>query len=82
MPSVILVGALNSNTPQENAGAFFGEFNFSGWDANMKISQGHGGTFGSFNWFPLNVNVAFDNFEMIDGAMIDNDLKPMAGVNL
>lgn len=82
MACVILVGVFNTNTPQQNAGAFFGEYNFAGWDANMKLCQGHGGTYGSFNWFPYNFNLNFDNFEMVDGAMNDMDLKPMAGTNI
>jgi len=47
MPSVILLGSLLMNTPQQNAGAFVGEYNFAGWDANRKMSQAHGGEFGS-----------------------------------
>lgn len=82
MAAIIVIGALNTNSPQQNAGAFIGEYNFAGWDANMKLGQGHGGTFGFFNWYPLQFNLNFDNFEGIDGAMNDADLKPMAGTNL
>ena len=82
MPSVILVGAFNSNTPQQNAGTFVGEYNFGGWDANMKLSQGHGGLFGFFNVYPLQLNINFDNLEVIDGMMNDMDLKPMIGGNV
>lgn len=82
MPSFIAFGVINQNTPQQNAGIFVGEGNVGGWDANMKLAQRNGGTFGWFNWLPLNLNVNFDNFEIIDGAMIDPDVKPMAGANV
>ncbi|MCL6454726.1 MAG: hypothetical protein K6T78_14060 [Alicyclobacillus sp.] len=82
MAVVILVGAFNSNTPQQNAGSFFGEWNLSGWDANMKMSLGHGGTFGAFNSYPINFNLNLDNFEVVDGAINDPDFKPEAGTNV
>ncbi|MDQ0188819.1 hypothetical protein JI721_12530 [Alicyclobacillus cycloheptanicus] len=82
MPSVILVGALQCNTPQQNAGAFIGEWNFAGWDANRKMSQTHGGTFGFFNWLPMQYNVNWDSFEYIDGAINDADAKPIIGANV
>ncbi|GMA57667.1 hypothetical protein C7445_10356 [Alicyclobacillus sacchari] len=82
MPCVILVGVFNTNTPQQNAGSFFGEYNVGGWDANMKLCQGHGGLYGFFNWHPVQVNVNFDNFELIDGAINDADLKPSATANV
>jgi hypothetical protein len=43
VPSLMIFGVINQNTPQENAGTFIGEANFGGWDANMKANQGHGG---------------------------------------
>lgn len=82
MPSIILVGAFNSNTPQENAGTFVGEYNVGGWDANMKMCQGHGGTFGWFNVFPMQLNLNFDNLEGIDGMMNDMDFKPQLSTNV
>ncbi|WP_067625825.1 hypothetical protein [Alicyclobacillus acidiphilus] len=75
MPSLIIFGVINQNTPQQNAGIFVGEGNMGGWDANMKSAQGHGGLFGYFNAFPMQLNVVFDNFEAIDGAMNDSDVK-------
>lgn len=81
MPSIIVCGAFFQNTPQQNAGAFIGEYNLGGWDANMKLCQGHGGTFGFFNVVPIQVNVNFDNFEVIDGAMNDQDFKPQSSGN-
>ncbi|MCF8567596.1 hypothetical protein LLE49_23015 [Alicyclobacillus tolerans] len=75
MPSLIVFGAINQNTPQQNAGLFIGEGNIGGWDANMKLAQGHGGTFGFFNAYPVQVNIHFDNFQLVDGVMNDNDVK-------
>ncbi|ACV59503.1 hypothetical protein [Alicyclobacillus acidocaldarius] len=82
MPSVILLGSLLMNTPQQNAGAFVGEYNFAGWDANRKMSQAHGGEFGFFNWSPGFYNLNLDSFEVVDGAMNDADAKPVFGSNL
>ena len=82
MPSIIIVGAINSNTPQQNAGVFVGEFNHAGWDANMKLNQGHGGLYGFFNVIPAQFNLNLDNLEMIDGAINDQDLKPLFGTNV
>ncbi|GGJ10623.1 hypothetical protein GCM10010885_19780 [Alicyclobacillus cellulosilyticus] len=76
MPSLIVLGVINQNTPQENAGTFVGEGNFGGWDANMKINQGHGGYYGAFNITPLWVNINVDNLELVDGAIADQDVKP------
>ncbi len=75
MPSLVYFGIINQNTPQQNAGIFLGEGNIGGWDANIKLSQGHGGTYGFFNMFPAQFNLIFDNFEVIDGAIIDPDVK-------
>lgn len=82
MPSIIICGVLNSNTPQQNAGAFIGEYNIGGWDANIKLNQGHGGLFGFFNVIPMQLNLNVDNLEGIDGAINDQDIKPLGGANL
>lgn len=82
MPSLIILGAINSNTPQQNAGVFIGEFNYGGWDANMKLNQGHGGLYGSFNVIPAQLNLNIDNMEGIDGAINDQDLEPVFGTNV
>lgn len=75
MPSLILIGVANQNTPQENAGIFLGEGNMGGWDANMKINQGHGGFYGFFNVTPGWININLDNLEGIDGMINDQDVK-------
>lgn len=82
MASIIIVGVLNSNTPQQNAGVFVGEFNYSGWDANIKLNQAHGGLYGFFNIIPAQFNLNVDNLEAIDGMINDQDLKPLLGANV
>lgn len=75
MPCLIVLGTVSQNTPQENGGIFIGEGNLGGWDANMKINQGHGGYYGFFNFTPAWVNMNVDNMEVIDGIMNDQDVK-------
>lgn len=82
IPSLIAFGVINQNTPQQNAGLFLGEGNIGGWDANMKLSQGHGGSYGFFNLYPLQVNILFDNLEVIDGMINDPDFKPTMTANV
>ena len=82
MPSVIVVNTIQVNTPQQNAGAFVGEYNFAGWDCNRKMSQTHGGMWGFFNWVPAQYNFNADCFEFVDGAIIDTDAKPMIATNI
>lgn len=79
MPTVINIGNVNVNTPQQNAGAFFGETVISGWDANQKQNQGHGGIFGSLNLSNSGINYNFDGNDMIDGAINDQDVKSIPG---
>lgn len=82
MPSIINVGIVNINTPQQNSSIFIGETVLTGMDANMKFNAGHSGVYGLLDYeiFPLNTN--FDNFEMIDGVMNDQDFKPNVGGNV
>lgn len=82
MPCLIIVGMVNQNTPQQNAGIFVGEGNLGGWDANMKLNQGHGGYFGFFNFTPAWANIIVDNMEIVDGVINDQDLKPKMGINV
>lgn len=71
MASIIIVGVLNANIPQQNAGIFIGEFNYSGWDANIKLNQGNGGLYGFFNVIPAQLNLNIDNWEVLDGLIND-----------
>lgn len=77
MPSVINVGILNTNTPQQNAGIFFGEIVMTGWDANQKLVQGMGGQFGIFAVYLAPFSWNFDGFEVFDANILDQDLKPI-----
>lgn len=82
MPSIIVIGVTNSNTPQENAGIFIGEGNMGAWDANMKENQGHGGNYGYFNITPGWLNINIDNLEGVDGLINDQDIKPLMGADI
>ncbi len=82
MPNLIVFGVINSNTPQQNAGVFVGEFNSSGWDANAKQNYGHGSVYGLFNTFIGQWNLNIDSFESVDGMIIDQDFKPLLGGNM
>ncbi|WDL98776.1 hypothetical protein [Alicyclobacillus sp. ALC3] len=81
MSSLIYFGAINTNTPQQNGGVFIGEINCGGWDANQKLNMAHGAVYG-FNNIILNQQAyLFDNFEVIDGVMNDQDFKPIISAN-
>ncbi|MFB5188876.1 hypothetical protein [Alicyclobacillus fastidiosus] len=82
MASVICFGAININSPQQNAGVFVGEVNCGGWDANEKVNQGHGALFGFFNVILNQQTYVTDSFEMIDGMINDQDFKPIASMNI
>ncbi|MDQ0188818.1 hypothetical protein JI721_12535 [Alicyclobacillus cycloheptanicus] len=81
MPSLIAIGTIMQNTPQQNAGVFLGEGNVGGWDCNRKMSQAYAGTWGFFNALPIQVNVNIDNFELIDGTIFDSDWKGAQAAN-
>ncbi|MCL6593653.1 MAG: hypothetical protein K6T31_06720 [Alicyclobacillus sp.] len=82
MPSLIWIGAMNASTPQQNAGLFIGEINMTGWDANQKFNQAHGGLFGILNanfvWICNNV----DGLEGADGNILDQDNKALLSGNV
>jgi len=82
MSAVILCGILNWNSPQENAGAFIGEYNFGGWDANVKACAAQATILGFFNYMPRRLNINLNGLSVIDGAINDQDFKPVLGVNV
>ncbi|GMA49845.1 hypothetical protein GCM10025857_12020 [Alicyclobacillus contaminans] len=82
MPSLIVLGMVNQNSPQQNAGLFLGEGNIGGWDSNYKLNQGHGSTFGVGNVAPAWLSVNVDNLEVFDGVMNDQDLKVTMAVDV
>ncbi|WAH44543.1 hypothetical protein NZD89_07650 [Alicyclobacillus fastidiosus] len=81
IPALILIGAFNSNTPQQNAGAYVGQINNGGWDANQKFEVAKSGNFGFFSMYN-SVNILTDSFEFIDGMVIDSDIKPTVAGNV
>jgi len=82
LPTAITFLAINSNSPQQNAGVFIGEINITGWDANGKFNYGHGAIYGFFNVLAANASLNFDGMELIDGVINDQDLKPNWSVQL
>ncbi|TDY50621.1 hypothetical protein C7445_102180 [Alicyclobacillus sacchari] len=82
MPTLISFGAIYTNTPQQNAGVFIGETNITGWDAHAKSNSGHGAVFGAGNALIAGLNFNFDGLELIDGVIMDQDVKPSWSVQL
>ena len=76
MPAVINLGLLNINSPQPSSAIFVGEGMVNGMDANRKYNLNMGGIYGFNNLISGNVNNIADSFEMIDGPIFDQDLKP------
>lgn len=79
MPSVINIGNVNVNTPQQNSAVFFGESIISGWDAHQKYNIGSGGYYGYLNFANNGFNVNFDGNEVIDGMVNYQDIKSISG---
>lgn len=82
MPSVINLGLLNVNSPQQNSVVTVGQGIVTGMDANRKYNLALGGTFGFFNNIMANVANNVDPMDGIDGVIFDQDLKPNLGGNL
>ncbi|MCM3570995.1 hypothetical protein [Neobacillus mesonae] len=82
MPSFIHLGVLNEGTPQQNASFVVGESIITGMDANRKYNLAFGGTFGLFNIVSANLGNNLDSFDVIDGVMNDQDIKPNFGGNI
>ncbi|MBO0962412.1 hypothetical protein J1P26_22170 [Neobacillus sp. MM2021_6] len=82
MPSVINLGVLNVNTPQQNSAVTVGQSIVTGMDANRKYNLAFGGTFGLFNIVSMNVGNNIDSLDGIDGVILDQDFKPNLGGNI
>jgi hypothetical protein len=83
MPSLINLGALNVNTPQQNASVIVGESIITGMDANMKFNAGRSGQYGFFCTYVGNFSKNIDSLEIADGNINDQDVKPnFMGINL
>lgn len=81
VPSIINLGAMNINSLQPSAAVFVGESVVTGMDANRKYNLGIGGSYGVLNAVTGNlINIA-DSFEVIDGVIFDQDIKPNIGGN-
>ena len=82
VPSVINLGVLNVNTPQQNSAVTVGQSIVTGMDANRKYNLAFGGTFGLFNIIATNIGNNVDSFDGIDGVIFDQDFKPSFGGNI
>lgn len=83
MPSLINLGMLNVNTPQQNSSVFLGESIVTGMDANMKFNAGRSGQYGFYCVDMYNFNLNVDSMEFADGNIFDQDLKPnLVGGNI
>lgn len=79
---MISFGAVNVNSPQQNAGVFIGQMNLGGWDANMKQNTAHAALYGFYNVIYLQHNTTVDSMEVMDGVINDSDFKPLVAGNL
>jgi hypothetical protein len=83
MPSVINLGSLNVNTPQQNSSVFVGETVITGMDTNQKYNVGRAGKYGFFCTFFGDVSINLDGMEIADGNINDQDVKPnFNGINV
>lgn len=79
MPSVINLGFLNVNSPQPSSAVIVGESVINGMDANRKYNLNMGGIYGFANAVAGNLNNINDSFEVVDGVIFDQDIKPNIG---
>jgi hypothetical protein len=82
VPTVINLGVFNVNSPQPSSAVVIGESIINGMDANRKYNLNMGGVYGFANAITGNLNNNNDSFEVIDGAIFDQDIKPNIGGNL
>jgi hypothetical protein len=82
VPSVINLGAFNVNSPQPNSVVQVGELVVNGMDANRKQNLNLGGQYGFGNVVVGNLNTINDSFEVMDGLIFDQDIKPNFGGNI
>ncbi len=75
MASLINLGTVNVNSPQQNSSIFLGESVVTGMDANMKFNAGRSGSYGFYRLVAGNINVNLENGEVADGNMFDQDIK-------
>lgn len=83
MPVFSFIGVASVSTPQQNAnGISVGQYNFSGWDANMKYNAAYAGNYGVNNFTLGSLNALNDGQEMLDGVINDQDFKPAIDGNV
>ncbi len=82
MPSVINLGALNVNSLQPNSAVLVGQSVINGMDANRKYNLNMGGIYGFANAVTGNLNNNADSFEVFDGLIFDQDIKPNIAGNV
>lgn len=82
MASIVNVGILNINSPQPSSAIFVGEGIVNGMDANRKYNLNSGGTYGINTINAGNINNVADSFEIIDGVIFDQDIKPSIATNI
>jgi hypothetical protein len=82
VPLILNLGVLNVNSPQPSSAFVIGESIINGMDANRKQNLNLGGMYGFANAVTGNVNNILDSFEMVDGVIFDQDIKPSVAGNV
>jgi len=75
LPSLINLGVVNVNTPQQNSSVFIGESLITGMDGNMKYNAGRAGQYGFFCAYLGSISQNIDSMEVVDGIIYDTDFK-------
>lgn len=79
VPSVINLGCFIINSQQPSSVVNIGESVINGMDANRKYNLNMGGVYGVTNINGGNLNNIVDSFEVMDGLIFDQDIKPNIG---
>jgi hypothetical protein len=82
VPLVLNLGVLNVNSLQPSSAFLVGESIINGMDANRKYNLNLGGMYGFANAVTGNLNNIADSFEMFDGVIFDQDIKPNVAGNV
>jgi hypothetical protein len=82
VPTVINLGVFNVNSTQPSSAVVVGESIINGMDANRKYNLNNGGMYGFANAVTGNLNNIADSFEVYDGVIFDQDIKPNFAGNL
>jgi hypothetical protein len=82
VPLILNLGVLNVNSLQPNSAFLVGQSNINGMDANRKYNLNMGGIYGFANAVTGNLNNITDSFEVIDGVIFDQDIKPNIAGNV